>query len=531
MRIVIATVLLAVVAAAPAAAGQVAVALLLPSRPLTLTEAKAVDILLDRLADQYGAAYTIGPESPWADRLRAARGAGSEELRRLADALAADLGADRVIVMEWAKDAVRAVDASGELGTVDLTSRNAEELALQLFQLCTGAMAGGAAPAATLPGQTKPEAKATSASAAGGRTQSTTLAPKTSLPGQPAKTSTPRLPRVSRKQRGRLLYEMAVQSYRQGNYELALDQLTQALRAGADASRVLELQARIYGVLGDIERQSRALRELLLEDPGRTRAAVALALLLDQQGLWQQAVDVLQQAIEHSPRDGQLYVRLAQVYQRQGRTLKALEVLQRGYEATGDPQVGIELARALDGAGDWRSAMAMYSKLAAADDARVRARALDALGDLYARMGMLREAVEAYTEAAKALGAEGTLTVERYRRIYTAADRLIETHLQRAWQAFQAVAAGTSAVPREEALSAVQAAVAEAERVLALAEGALPPPELEQEHRQRKLYYALVREALVAAATFIDTGRKDMADIARQRMAEALREKPGGERG
>jgi tetratricopeptide (TPR) repeat protein len=332
-------------------------------------------------------------------------------------------------------------------------------------------------------------------------------------------------------QPGRLLYELAVRSYREANYALALDRLEAALRAGASPAEVLELQAKIYAALGDSQRQQRALRELVQTDPTRSRAVVALALLLDQQGLWQEAVRVLEEGLAAKPDEPQLYLRLAEIYQRQRRVQEALETLRRGLAAVQDPELALQLAAGLQAAGAWDGARALYAKLGAAEDTSVRARALNALGDLYARLGLLQPAVEAYLEAARARGEAAILTAERYRMVYRTADAVVESRVAEAWRAFEGLAGAATTLPREEALAAVQAALAEVERAASLCDDALPPPELSKEHRQRQLYYSLLREALTAALTFVDTGRADMVPLARQRLAEAQQERPGREEG
>lgn len=323
---------------------------------------------------------------------------------------------------------------------------------------------------------------------------------------------------------GRRWYEMAVQSYREANYTMALDRLDRALREGAAQSDVLEMRAKILGALGDTAAQRRVLEQLVQIDPGRTRAVIALALLQEQQGLWQEAVRTLEQGLAATPTDPQLYSRLASLHRRQRQPMQALEILRRGLEATDDPNLALALAEAQDAMGDWRGALALYAKLANDADANVRARALESLGDSYSRRGMAEQAVEAYVEAAATRGQAAILGSARYRAVYGAVDALVAGHVSQAWQAFESVTAGDQTVTREAALEMLSTASERLGRALSLCDDALPPADLAKEHRQRQLYYSLLREALTAALTYVDTGRADMLTLARERMKDAAEE-------
>jgi hypothetical protein len=85
-------------------------------------------------------------------------------------------------------------------------------------------------------------------------------------------------------------------------------------------------------------------------------------------------------------------------------------------------------------------------------------------------------------------------------------------------------------LPREKVLSGLEAADAQLARALSLCDEVLPPADLHQEHRQREIYYALLREAVTAAVTCVDTGRADMGDLARERWKQARLEAPGAQR-
>jgi len=97
------------------------------------------------------------------------------------------------------------------------------------------------------------------------------------------------------------------------------------------------------------------------------------------------------------------------------------------------------------------------------------------------------------------------------------------------WQGFEALATGKQTVNRETALAALNSAVGQLVRALALCDDALSPPDLQGEHRRRQLYYSLLREAILAALTYVDTGRADMVEIASDRMRQALAEQPTGD--
>jgi len=406
-----------------------------------------------------------------------------------------------------------------------------------------GATSSPQKPRSTTPSGTKTPSKPSAGETSGTSTRPTGPKPETSpgaegtggtsaTPGAQPKPTAPSgaaagTPKKEESLEGRRWYELAVQAYREGNFQLALDRLDRALQAGASQADVLQMRAKIYAAVGNVQGQRRALDELVQIDPKRTRAVVARALLLEQQGLWQEAARTLQAGIAAQPTEPSLYQRLADVYRRQGRTLEALEVLQRGLEATGDGHLALSLARAHDAAGNWRAALALYSKLASDKDTSLRAEALDALGDSYARRGMVEQAVEAYVEAAHARGQAALLSANRYRAVYDATDALVQGHMAAAWQAFEGLVAGSGQVNREQALGALKGATEELGRVLNLCDEALPPPELQPDHQRRQLYYSLLREALAAALTYVDTGRADMLTVARQRMKQALAERPG----
>jgi tetratricopeptide (TPR) repeat protein len=317
-----------------------------------------------------------------------------------------------------------------------------------------------------------------------------------------------------------------VRSYREGNYQMALDRLDDALADGAAVADVLDLRAKVYAAMGDNARHVRALQDLVNTDPSRSEVVIALALELVEQGLWQEAARVLEKGIAAAPKEPQLYLRLAQVHRKQRRVNEALEILRRGLEATGDLDLALALGGAYEAAGDPRSAQNIYSKLVAASDPKLRARALDALGDLYARSGQIDPAVEAFVEAARFRGEPAMLTAARYRSVYGAVDRLVAAHLGQAWEQFEELNAGRGGLVREKVLAALEATDAQLARALSLCDEVLPPADLHTEHRQRGIYYALLREAVTAALTCVDTGRQDMGDLARQRWNQAASEAP-----
>jgi tetratricopeptide (TPR) repeat protein len=191
--------------------------------------------------------------------------------------------------------------------------------------------------------------------------------------------------------------------------------------------------------------------------------------------------------------------------------------------------LALSLAAAQDAAGDWRGAMALYAKLATDKDADIRSRALDAVGDSYSRRGLVEQAVEAYIEAARARGQAAILGSSRYKAVYNAADALVMAHVSQAWQGFEEIASGRQVITRESVLAALNAAAAQLSRALGLCDEALPPPDLADEHHQRQLYYALLREAVMAAVTYVDTGRADMVPIATERMRQAMEKQPAKE--
>lgn len=548
-----------------AALADLAVVVIPPNHAFTLPEAVMIDHLLAALAPQHSSAFLLTAHSPNAEQLSDLVGTDGKLNLDALGRIAAKHRASEALVLWWRNEGLTAVFRGADRQAVEVPVKlpeNAERAKQAAVALAEGLAAAGLGkpPQAAASAQTPTPAEASSAPATPehaaepvrpAETQPVPSPPTTT----PTKPPTPASEEPSREQeppapvqtlepaqppspepgptprQARLLLELATQSYREGNYQVALDRLTAALKAGAPPAEVLDLEAKVYAATGDPARQVKALQELFTLAPGRRDVAVSLALLLTEQGLWQEATRVLERAIAASPDDPQLYLRLAAIYQRQRRTNEALNVLGRGLEKTRDPDVGLALGAAYLGAGDMRAAQAVYSQLATSQDTAVRARALDALGDLYTKAGDTERAVEAYVEAARTRGQPAMLATDRYTAVYGAVDGLVESHVGQAWQLFGQLVSGSRTPPREAVLGALKMADAQVARALALCDEVLPPPELHKLHRQRQLYYALLREALAAAVAFTDTGRQDMADLARQRMADALKRRPAGAQG
>lgn len=535
-------------------------------RAFAMPDAVMLDDLLGRLARDDSAAFLITSKSAYAPKL-AALGPEAPGCAAMAQ-LAARCGLDDLILLQWSATGVRALSATGREAVVaaGALERDPKAAAMLLATVLAGASPSTTAPpgptppvpveppadggpgAAVAPPTTGPSSPSVPPAQGGASVPPSEARPAEGAPlsGRPDEPSAPAVPTEppgaiepappapapparAPTEAGKLWYERAVQSYREGNYTLALDRLEKALQAGASRADVLEMRARILAALGDAARQRRALDELVQIDPSRTKAVISLSILLEEEGLWQEAVRVLKNGLAARPDDPQLYDRLAAVYRRQRRSMEALETLRRGLEATDDKNLALLLAAAQEASGDWRGAMALYTKLATDENPDIRARALDAVGDAYARRGLVDQAVEAYIEAARSRGVAAILSPDRYRAVYSAADALVRASVSSGWQGFEALATGKQTVSRETALAALSAASGQLGRALALCDDALPPPELQAEHRSRQLYYSLLREAVVAALTYVDTGRADMIDIASDRMRQALAEDPAGD--
>ncbi|MCX7599013.1 MAG: tetratricopeptide repeat protein [Armatimonadetes bacterium] len=552
----------AALVAVAAALADLVVVVVPPDHAFTLPEAIMVDHLLSALAPQHSSAFLLTARSPNAGQLWGLVSADGQLNLEALGRVAAACKASHAVVLWWRADGATAVFRGMGGQAVEVPVRLPEKVegarqaavalaenlaAAGLGDTTTGAAPTSAAPTGAAPGVPVPSPETTiptdhqppgsepSREPAEPKTPKAGESPILEEPAAPAPSVKPAPPPSPETQayprQARLLLELATQSYREGNYQLALDRLDAALKAGAPRAEVLELEAKVYSATGDLARQVKALQELFGLVPGRSDVAVSLAMLLMEQGLWQEAVRVLDRAIAAAPDDPRLYLRLATIYQRQRRINEALSVLGRGMERTRHPDVGLALGAAYLGAGDIRAAQALYSQLALSEDASVRARALDALGDLYARVGDTERAVEAYVEAARARGEPAMLSTARYSALYAAVDGLVEGHVGQAWQFFGQLAAGNPAPPREVVLGALKTADAQVARASALCDEVIPPPELHKLHRQRQLYYALLREVLAAALTFVDTGRQDMAELARQRMKDALKRRPAGAQG
>jgi tetratricopeptide (TPR) repeat protein len=531
--------------------------LVLPSdHRFTLAEAVMTDQLLGALAQSSkSAAFTVTDRSASAAKLAGLVDAtGKVQAKALAD-LAATLGVKRIVGLVWHGDqTISAVTLKAEGGLAEQASaepKNPDDAKKIAALLASVLGAGGTAVAATpavkpvvvtptpkpmVVGPAKPVASATTVTPgqvagsqkppAAATTTTTTPTPSTPSATKPTAPAT-----AEGGKTGRMEYEGAVRSFREGNYEMALTRLEKALADGASAEDVLDLRAKIYAATGDAPKRVRALQDLVNTNPARTDAVVALSLELVDQGLWQDAVRTLGKGIQATPKQAQLYLRLALIQQSQRRVNEALETLRKGMEATQDPDLALAFGQAYEAAGDLRSAQNIYSKLVASPDAKLRARALDALGDLYARSGQVDPAVEAYVEAARFRGEPAMLTGDRYKSVYGAVDRLVESHLTQAWEQFEDMnAVEGGGLPKEKVLAGLEAADAQLARALALCDEVLPPADLHQEHRQREIYYALLREAVTAAVTCVDTGRADMGDLARERWKQARIEAPGAQK-
>ncbi len=535
---------LAIAAAFSAAPWRLAV--VAPAEGYSLPAAVFVDAFCQALSDGGARNFLVAPGTSFWPRIAslAADGWTPAGLVRAAELL----GVDAVLLLDPGQPAV-SVAVGGRMKRVrgpeaadeKLAQAAGAKLAAQIIEmLASGEIGGAGAPSAGekqgQAGERREEAKAEGPQKPAGKQAEKPAAEKPERPalaggeaeGKPeAKPAGPSEERQKPEPvRAVQLLNKARQALRDGEYSKAHKLLDEALQAGANKADVLELRAEVFAASGDADSQIKTLRELVDLAPERWRAAVTLAILLCERGLWHEAVARLRQAIHASPRNAELYLRLAQVYDRQGRLRQAADALREGAAATGSEKLRLELGRHLEQMGQAEEARQIYLALVRSDSQAVAADALDALGDLYARSGQPGRAIECYAEAAQRRNQTAILTLERYKWVYGALDEAVRVAAVGAWQVAREAAEGRG-VAREQALVQVQRALQQVQQALNLCDAIYPPPERADEHGKRVLAYSLVKEGLAALLVFLDTGRQDMFEVGTRRLGQALNKWPG----
>jgi len=309
-----------------------------------------------------------------------------------------------------------------------------------------------------------------------------------------------------------------------GQPQKALELAEGARRAGADPVAVLLLKAEIFGQLQQTEKQQQMLKAAIARDESLCLPRLVLGSMAERRGLWQEAERYYQEAITAQSSSRAAYLRLSRLYERHGQPMRALTMLRQGVAANPE-DIGLlqTLGNTLKRRGMLPEAESVYGQILAAGDDQAKAVACRHLGDIYAQVGLYTDAFDCYVWAEELLGAE-SVAQEGYARIFHAADQAVAAALVSGWQQFAAYNDG-GPVAREDVYIALQEAISRVDQMKGFLEKIEPPPRLEEAPAQRKLFYAVAREALVTAQIYLDTGKSSLLSAAQRRRAQADQER------
>jgi len=280
------------------------------------------------------------------------------------------------------------------------------------------------------------------------------------------------------------------------------------------------LAARICAARHDATGEEENLRGAVYRDPGLTEAYMRLAAIMEGRGLWLDAVEFYNKAIESAPERAEAYLELARIYFEHERHRTGIGVLLRARAAVpADTGVLIALARAYRRIGDRASAIEQYKVAAELTEGAERADCNVQIGDLCLELDDLSGAFCYYR-----LAIEGGLepTAPLYRRIAGVTDSLAQKGAERAWDALESYVGGKAeAMEREDVYGAVSAALHGERQVVGLMDTVRAPADLTAENSQRQFYYSLLCEVLTNGLSYLDTGNEQFVQDGRDRRREA----------
>jgi len=310
-----------------------------------------------------------------------------------------------------------------------------------------------------------------------------------------------------------------------GRPEKALELVAGARQEGADQVKVLLLKAEIFAQMQQVEKQRQMLQAAVALDNSLCLPRLVLASIEERRGLWQQAERYYKQAIAADSSCRDAYLQLARLYEQYDQPVRALDALQQAAENNPEDIAILQvLGEALQQRGMLQAAETVYGRILAQGNEQAQALAYRHLGDMYAGVGQYKDAFDCYVKAEELLGNSEMVAEEGYSKIFAAADGAVAAALNTGWQLFDAfVEAGP--VAREDAYLTLEESLEKVEQIRQFLEQVEPPEGLQEAHGQRKLFYAVAREALVTAQVYLDTGNVSLLTAARQRHAQADQER------
>ncbi|MGC9318333.1 MAG: tetratricopeptide repeat protein [Armatimonadota bacterium] len=266
------------------------------------------------------------------------------------------------------------------------------------------------------------------------------------------------------------------------------------------------------------------LRQAVALQPDLVEARVWLARLLDDGGLWQEAITHYEQALAVEPGRLEALLGLARIYRDHGHRRKAIELLTEAVDAGVEDPALLTLLGDLQALED-RSELAerYYMQAVAASGGERAATILERLGALYADQHRHREALSCYLKAAELNPSRASMLQRRYREVMTAADSSVYEALTSGWSAFEDYVQSDIG-EREMVYRKLADTRAQLEEAMRFADSITPPTDERAEHARRQYAYSLAVEAAVAALTYIDLAQEPMRDRAARRHREALAE-------
>lgn len=155
---------------------------------------------------------------------------------------------------------------------------------------------------------------------------------------------------------GEILYEMA-------RYEEALAVFDQALTEYQGDRELLFIRALSAEKLGRMTDVERDLRQILANDPGNVGALNALGFVLaDKTDRYQEAYELIKQALELNPNDNAILDSMGWVSYRRGDLQAAEQYLRRAWQASRDNEIAAHLGEVLWVLGEHEQALEIWNQ-------------------------------------------------------------------------------------------------------------------------------------------------------------------------
>ncbi len=311
-------------------------------------------------------------------------------------------------------------------------------------------------------------------------------------------------------------------AYEEGRLSDAEALLDVSLRETGASGAAYYLRARLSLAGRDRDAAIADLRRAVALDASLVEARVWLGRLLADQGLWQDARDHYEQAVEADPTHVEAVLGLARLYRDHGHRRKAValltEAIDRGQEA---PGVLMLLAELHGRGGKVELAERYFVRAADAAEGEQEAVAWERLGDLYVELNRHPEALTCYVKAAEVSPSRTSMVERRYTEVMTAADGAVHEALTATWSAFEDYAE-SGIGQREMVYRRMSEMRTQLEEAMQFVESINPPGDLSARHIERQFAYSLAVEASVLALTWLDLGDDSMLGRAGEVHADAV---------